>query len=486
MKFTLRKKIITLVLTLLVFVALSAAIFSSIEIQRYYKSRIAGQMYSKLDEVELLLRRVPIDLSFPDDYQFLRDYAVSSHHRLTLIDSAGVVLFDSSLPSDSLFRLDNHFYRPEVQQARVRSTAMVERVSSSVHQSMYYTAKLFESPPRNLPIRYIRLALPSTEVNTVLTAFRWKILAGSGVALLLIAVISYGIAGKLTLPIHHLSQAAAQIKQGNYDARFDKLHDDELGELSTLLNQMLDKLQKDLVHMKKLEEMRSQFLGNVSHELRTPIFTVQGYLETMMNNPTISAEKQQEFVRKAYNQATRLNNLLTDLIDISRIESGEMKMTFRPFEVHDWLKKVVADLQENAAENSVTLQLAPQRAINVRVMGDRDRLNHVLQNLIINAIKYNVPGGKVEIGFTEHKNRVEIYVADTGRGIAKEHLSRIFERFYRVDKERSRQVGGTGLGLAIVKHIVEAHGSKVFVESSVNQGSRFYFSLRKPQADRQS
>ena len=303
MKFTLRKKIITLVLTLLVFVALSAAIFSSIEIQRYYKSRIVGQMYSKLDEVELLLRRMPIDLSQPDDYEFLRTYALSSHHRLTLIDSAGVVLFDSSLPRDSLFRLDNHLNRPEIQQARAKNTAMVERVSATIQQSMYYTAKLFESPPRNLPIRYLRLALTSTEVNAVLAAFRRKILAGSGVALLLIAVISYSIAGRLTLPIHHLSEAAAQIKQGNYDVRFDKLHEDELGELSTLLNQMLDKLQEDLVHMKKLEQMRTQFLGNVSHELRTPIFTVQGYLETMMNNPAISAERQQEFISKAFNQA---------------------------------------------------------------------------------------------------------------------------------------------------------------------------------------
>lgn len=480
MKFSLRKKIITLVLSLLVIVTLVAGILSSFEVEKYYKARIVEQMHVQLAEVEYLLKHQRFDLTTPPDYLFLRGYAETSRRRLSLIDSSGRVLFDSSLPADSLFRLENHLDRPEIQTAKLGSSGDNERLSTTLRQSMYYAAKRFKSEKMNAQIRYIRLALPSVEINAVLTALRWKILSGSGFALILIAVASYVIAGRMTFPIHRLSLVAAQIKQGNYGARFDKSHKDELGELATLLNQMLDRLQEDLVHMKKLERMRSQFLGNVSHELRTPIFTVQGYLETLMDTPFPDPKKQQEFINKAYNQAVRLNHLLTDLIDISRIESGEMKMTFNSFKVFEWLSKIIADLEETAADNSVTLRLINEANDQVMVLGDRDRLNQVLQNLAINAIKYNITNGRVDIGYIEHKSRVEIYVADSGRGIAKEHLSRIFERFYRVDKERSRQVGGTGLGLAIVKHIVEAHGSKVYVESQIDQGSRFYFSLRKP------
>jgi two-component system phosphate regulon sensor histidine kinase PhoR len=189
---------------------------------------------------------------------------------------------------------------------------------------------------------------------------------------------------------------------------------------------------------------------------------------------------QRNFIEKAYHQAGRLNNLLTDLIDISRIESGEMKMSFRYFNLHEWLSKQIAELQSTAQESQVMLMLFRSQFYRpVSVLGDRERLNQVMTNLIVNAIKYNVPGGKVEVGYRDKQNHVEIFVADTGRGIPAEHLSRIFERFYRVDKERSRAVGGTGLGLAIVKHIVEAHDSQVTVQSEVGKGSIFSFVLKK-------
>jgi two-component system phosphate regulon sensor histidine kinase PhoR len=302
-------------------------------------------------------------------------------------------------------------------------------------------------------------------------------------ALFLIAIISTIIASRLTLPIHRLVQVAEEIKQGNTQARFDDTRGDEISELAELLNQMLNKLQEDLVRLKQLERMRSQFLGNVSHELRTPIFSVQGYLETLMQNPISDPKKQQKFIQNAYRQAVRLNNLLTDLIDISRIESGEMKMTFERFPVYDWLRRIVVDMEETASKNDVNLQLVNEPENHLHILGDRERLTQVIQNLVTNAIKYNVPNGWVKVGYAESKNRVEIYVADSGRGIAKEHLPRIFERFYRVDKERSRQVGGTGLGLAIVKHIIEAHGSKVSVESQVGVGSRFHFTIKSQKSE---
>ena len=211
-----------------------------------------------------------------------------------------------------------------------------------------------------------------------------------------------------------------------------------------------------------------------------PFFAIEGYLETLLQNKKQSPKIQKKFIVKAYRQAVRLNTLLTELIDISRIESGDMKMSFEIFKVKPWLTKLVSELNGTAMENNVSLTLLNQEDhSNLRVLGDEIKLNQVIVNLVENAIKYNIKGGRVTISYRDLGDTVEISVSDTGRGIAKEHIPRIFERFYRVDKQRSRSVGGTGLGLAIVKHIVEAHGSSINVESRLNEGSRFSFRLHK-------
>jgi two-component system phosphate regulon sensor histidine kinase PhoR len=253
-----------------------------------------------------------------------------------------------------------------------------------------------------------------------------------------------------------------------------------VGELADVLNEMLSKLRHDLIQMRKLEKMRSQFLGNTSHELRTPIFTVQGILETLQDNPNCDSKTFSSFISKAHSQTVRLNNLLRDLIDISRIESGEMKLNSYPFDVVKCLQAQIEELQSTAAQNDVTLLFEKDDQVDsVIALGDQERVGQVIINLVENAIKYNNPGGRVTVGYHLYDETVEIYISDTGRGIAEEHIPRIFERFYRVDKERSRAVGGTGLGLAIVKHIVEAHGSRVYVRSKVGEGSTFSFSLKR-------
>jgi two-component system phosphate regulon sensor histidine kinase PhoR len=478
MHLTLRQKIILLVLSLLFIVTIAASIISTMELQKYYKDRIFTQMTIQLDEIDFLLASKKYDLSNEKEYNFFVDYAKRSRHRLTLMNSAGIVLFDSDVPLDSLHSLQNHMNRPEIQMINEKNIGQNQRISATLNQSMYYAAKEF-SGDTDHPVHYIRLALPSVEIQNVLNTVRWKIMLGGGMALILIAIVSFIIASRLTHPIQQLATIAERIKRGDYDARFNVQGHDEIHELAELLNDMLDRIRHDLVRMEKLELVRSQFLGNVSHELRTPIFSVQGYLETLMNNPKADPEKLQKFIKKAYRQAARLNSLLTDLIDISRIESGEMKMTFSPFDVHEWLEKMVADLQESATENKVRVSLVNDKNQHIKVLGDRDRLNQVIYNLATNAIKYNVENGRVDFGYIVRDRKVEIYVSDTGRGIEQQHLSRIFERFYRVDKERSREVGGTGLGLAIVKHITEAHNSKIFVESEMGVGSRFSFRLRQ-------
>jgi len=230
-------------------------------------------------------------------------------------------------------------------------------------------------------------------------------------------------------------------------------------------------------NLKRVEQIRTEFLGNVSHELRTPIFAMQGFLETLLNGALEDKNVNRVFVEKAYKHSQNLNNLLNDLIDISMIESGKMRMSFRYFGLKEFLLSIYQENLKLANQKNLELHLK-EPLLDVTVYGDQNRLHQVMNNLLQNAIKYT-DKGKVEVEVINSGNKVEIIVSDSGIGIPEEDINRIFERFYRVDKNRSRAAGGTGLGLAIVKHIIEAHGDKVQVVSQAGIGSKFSFCLRK-------
>ncbi len=483
-KFPLRSKLTLIHLLLITVVTIFGSLFAIVTAQRYYQKRLDHFMTTQLAQVQSLIEKSELaEFSLPAHYAVLSDYARAAGFRLTLIDSSGAVRFDSNVAADSLELLENHRDRPEVRHAMRDGIGRQRRLSATLNQPFYYGAlrlKLDYLPQTaGENARYIRIAYPLAEIERQFSDLRAKIILANLMALLLIGLLSYWLAGRLSYPIQKLAAVAEKVKRGDLEANFQHKSNDEIGELAELLNQMLGKLRVDLVQLRKLEQVRSQFLGNVSHELRTPIFTLQGYLETLLNSKFDTPEQQKEFINRAYQQAGRLNNLLIDLIDISRIESGEMKLIFRPFDVKALLARVVEEMQSKANYYGVTLSLACAAADEkLTANGDPDRLTQAITNLAENAIKYNLQGGKVEIGCRRAGEQIEIYVADTGRGIPQEHLSRIFERFYRVDKERSRAVGGTGLGLAIVKHIVEAHGSRIEAQSEIDKGSRFSFLLK--------
>jgi two-component system phosphate regulon sensor histidine kinase PhoR len=196
-------------------------------------------------------------------------------------------------------------------------------------------------------------------------------------------------------------------------------------------------------------------------------------LDGAINDPKVN----QTFLKKANHHTQNLNNLLNDLIDISMIESGKMRMSFRYFNVRDYLETIVTEMRPIAEEKNLEIILNEIRP-NLQLFGDKDRLNQVLVNLISNAIKYT-DEGSIDLSVIEESKFGKIIVKDTGQGISESDLDRIFERFYRVDKDRSRSVGGTGLGLAIVKHIIDAHKSKIEVKSELGKGSEFSFKLKK-------
>ena len=247
--------------------------------------------------------------------------------------------------------------------------------------------------------------------------------------------------------------------------------------LQNEIQKMFEKAKGDIEYLKKLERMRKEFLANVSHELRTPIFTIQGYLETLMHGAIDDPKVNKTFLEKANNHTINLSNLLNDLIDISMIESGEMRMSFRYFDLIDFIVKQIDEIKHIALGKNLELKLISTEN-KISVFGDKEKLRQVFVNLIQNAIKYTESGSVLVIAEVEEKF-CKITVKDTGIGIPEGDLNRIFERFYRVDKARSRAVGGTGLGLAIVEHIVEAHDSKIEVKSKLNEGTEFSFRLKK-------
>ncbi len=277
--------------------------------------------------------------------------------------------------------------------------------------------------------------------------------------------------------LSEIKSVIKKIRNNEYVTSHDISLSNRLGELEDEIKLMFIRSRNDIENLKKLEQVRTEFLGNVSHELRTPIFSIQGYLETLLDGALEDPKVNKLFLQKANNHTINLNNLLNDLIDISMIESGQMKMSFRFFYIHEFLQGMFNEFKPIAEKKNLEIILKSANP-KLQVYGDKNRLKQVISNLLTNAIKYS-ERGSVEFGIVEEPQFGRIYIKDTGFGIAEKDLKRIFERFYRVEKDRSREMGGTGLGLAIVKHIVEAHESKIEVKSQIGVGSEFYFRLKK-------
>jgi two-component system, OmpR family, phosphate regulon sensor histidine kinase PhoR len=232
----------------------------------------------------------------------------------------------------------------------------------------------------------------------------------------------------------------------------------------------------DLTRLKQLENTRRDFVANVSHELRTPLSLIKGFVETLLEGAKDNPDLAAQFLRTIEKHADRLTFLIEDLLTISRLESGRTVMDLNEVELHDEVQRVIDDLQARAAERKIRMdnQVPPE----LRARADTDRLQQVLFNLVENAIKYGRPEGIVTVAAKMRSdNNIVVSVQDNGPGIPPEARERVFERFYRVDRARSRESGGTGLGLAIVKHIVQAHGGEVWVESEMGAGTTFRFTL---------
>ncbi len=237
--------------------------------------------------------------------------------------------------------------------------------------------------------------------------------------------------------------------------------------------------QKEIEELKRLEQFRREFLADVSHELKTPIFAAQGFIHTLIDGAVDDERVRDKFLSKAAKSLDGLDALVKDLVALSQLETGELKMNFERVDLKLITQEIFDQLEDIAEAKQTTLRLRTSLPAPALVKADNQRIRQVMTNLVENAIKYGNENGRVQVSLEEDKKHIIVSVRDDGPGIPPEHLSRIFERFYRVEKSRSKDRGGTGLGLAIVKHILSAHKAKITVMSKVDKGTTFRFKLDK-------
>ncbi|MBT3385627.1 MAG: sensor histidine kinase [Prolixibacteraceae bacterium] len=239
-----------------------------------------------------------------------------------------------------------------------------------------------------------------------------------------------------------------------------------------------DKLQ-EIERLKDLERYRKDFVGNVSHELKTPIFNIQGYILTLMEGGLEDPKINKLYLNRSEKSIDRMISIVEDLESITKLETGELKTHFTTFDIVKVVEDVFEMEQLLSKERKISLQFANKLDKPIWLNADKKRIIEVLSNLIVNGIKYGKRKGYIKVGFYDFDDKIMVEVSDNGIGIDKKSLPRIFERFYRVDKSRSREQGGTGLGLSIVKHIIEAHGQTINVQSVLDVGTTFTFTLEK-------
>ncbi len=254
---------------------------------------------------------------------------------------------------------------------------------------------------------------------------------------------------------------------------------DILGEVNREVKSWAEEKAEEIGELRKRDDFRKEFIGNLAHELKTPIFNIQGYILTLLEGALDDPEINHKFLMRASNSVDRMILITNDLDTISRLESGSIDLRIERIDVVELAREVIEGVEMTARARNVKVQLDKKYDKPIWVKADRFRISQVFTNLVSNAIKYGKAGGNCTISFFDFDENILIEVSDDGPGIAADHLPRLFERFYRVDKSRAKNMGGTGLGLAIAKHIVEAHGQSITVRSQEGEGTTLSFTLKK-------
>lgn len=363
--------------------------------------------------------------------------------RVTVIDTDGTVLFDSNADAAAM---ENHADRPEVKAAFENGEGSGSRASETVDKNLFYYAVRLDNGT------VIRV---SREADSLFAVLRNMMPAILGVLLLLFLLcffLSNYFTRSLVEPIEHMAE---NISDTGAEAVYKELAP------------FVAKIRQQHEDILRSAQMRQEFTANVSHELKTPLTAISGYAELIEHGMASGADTVR-FAGEIHNNASRLLTLINDIIQLSQLDSDTCKVEYTDVDLYQVAEECVDMLKMNAEKQGVTMRLCGKPSI---VFADRQQMEELVYNLCDNAIRYNKRGGSVTVTVNTEKTHVFLSVRDTGIGISTEHQDRIFERFYRVDKSRSKATGGTGLGLAIVKHIVSQHGAELSLESQEGKGT---------------
>jgi len=384
--------------------------------------------------------------------------------RVTLIDDQGIVLCDSKADSRTM---ENHRGRPEIIQAMNGHTGSMIRYSKTLQAVLLYVAVPLE---RGQMRWVVRTALSLSSINQLLSELFNKLLLLLLVLLMIIFGVGAYVYRKINPPLEEIRLGAERFAHGRFAAKLPDYQVREIAELAAALNQMATQLDS-------LENLRREFVANVSHELKTPVTSIQGFAETLLEGARDNPEDLDRFLRIIARQSSRLADIIDDLLTLSRLESAPLDelLAIDRYVLCDILESCREACRGRAEEKDIAIIV--DCSGEVEVMADRSLLTQAVINLIENAVKYSPEHTRVTVSGSRDGRRVRITVADQGPGIPEHHVPRLFERFYRADKARSRRLGGTGLGLAIVKHIAGVHQGDVGVETRIGQGSTFIILL---------
>lgn len=350
--------------------------------------------------------------------------------------------------------------------------------------------KFKNTTPRQLAL-LTALAISVMEVVILIVLRLLFDLQQSGVILVLLFVLTFVVSYIITLWVirRFIFRKIKLIYKNIRDFRVGKINkaserevdmdSNVFGDVEEEVKEWTELKQKEIDELRTLENYRREFIGNISHELKTPVFNIQGYIHTLIDGGVHDPAINEKYLHRAAQNIDRLITIVKDLEVITRLESGELILEKQTFDIHGVVEEVFEDLELLAQEKEITLKFKDGASNRFMVHADKDAIRTVLMNLISNSLKYGRKGRKTSIGLYDMDHHVLVEVSDKGIGIEQKHLRHLFDRFYRVDKSRSRNEGGSGLGLAIVKHILEAHNEPINVRSTPGVGTTFGFTVPK-------
>ncbi len=403
------------------------------------------------------------------DYKYYADtFSEQIGERVTFVGTDGSILADSQM-GDNYGKMDNHKNREEIQAALKKGFGASNRPSKTLGKEYLYAAVNLVDNGELVLIT--RVAMEIDRLDLIANFLKEAALKSAAAGMAIAIILSIVFASWLTKPIKMLVEHARKISGGDYASRVSFQREDELQELAETLNEMAEKVHLAVDEMEKAETIRREFVANVTHELKTPLTSISGFVETLQDGADENPQIRTKFLDIISVEAARLKRLIDDILIISDIESGRALNTDMDINVKDVIEEIVAFLGPLMEEKKLEIQTV--YPYEIYIGGNRDRFKQMMLNLIENAVKYSCEHGMIIVKVEKQDAEVLISVEDNGIGIEKEHLPRLFERFYRADKSRSQKVGGTGLGLAIVKHIAALFDGRIEVESEVGKGTKF-------------